>query len=106
MNLAKKLHIVLPLAVLVLATGLRKVDAVLEGAQLLSFDLYQKLAPRDYVDAPVRIVAIDDASLAEFGQWPWPRTMMAELVGRLGQAGAAAIAFDIVFAEPDRLSPK
>ncbi|SDG55073.1 CHASE2 domain-containing protein [Roseospirillum parvum] len=69
------------------------------------FDTYQRWQPRPYVAAPVRIVALDDASLARLGQWPWPRTRVAELVARLAQAGAATIAFDVVFAEPDRTAP-
>ena len=39
------------------------------------------------------------------GQWPWPRTRVADLINRLTQMGALVIAFDIVFAEPDRMSP-
>lgn len=69
------------------------------------FDQYQRWDARTYADSPVRVVDIDDQSLAKLGQWPWPRTRVAELVGRLQAAGAAAITFDIVFAEPDRTSP-
>ena len=69
------------------------------------FDYYQRIAPRTWQDTPVRIVDIDDASLARLGQWPWPRSQVAALVTRLSQAGAAAIVLDIVFAEPDRTSP-
>lgn len=68
------------------------------------FDLYQRAAPRPFdPEAPVRIVDIDDASLAQEGQWPWPRTKVARLVDQLANLGAAAIAFDMVFAEKDRL---
>ena len=52
----------------------------------------------------MRIVDIDEAALAEFGQWPWPRTIVARLVDKLTEKGAAVIAFDVVFAEPDRSS--
>jgi adenylate cyclase len=69
------------------------------------FDYYQRLAPRTYQETPVRIVDIDDASLARVGQWPWPRSAVAAMVSRLAASGARAIAFDIVFAEPDRTSP-
>ena len=72
----------------------------------LCFDVYQRISPRPYEDAPVRIVDIDDDSLAELGQWPWPRSMIATLIERLGDAGAASIAFDITFADPDRMSPR
>ena len=70
------------------------------------FDQYQRWRPRDYVEAPVRIIDIDDESLKRLGQWPWPRTRIAELTARLQEAQAAVIAFDIVFAEADRTSPK
>jgi len=78
----------------------------LQNLRLKSFDLYQELKPREYKPVPVRFVDIDDESLARLGQWPWPRTRVADLVERLKQAGAAAIALDIVFSEPDRTSPR
>lgn len=73
------------------------------GLQL--FDAYQRAAPRPVADTPVRIIDIDEESIARLGQWPWPRSDLAKLVERLNNAGAAVIAFDIVFAEPDRTSP-
>lgn len=69
------------------------------------FDQYQRLSPRPYQPVPVRIIDIDDESLARLGQWPWPRDLLAQLIERLGQLGSATIALDMVFAEPDRLSP-
>ncbi|KRS15256.1 CHASE2 domain-containing protein [Roseovarius indicus] len=70
-----------------------------------AFDLYQQLHPRVQQQVPVTIIDIDDPSLEAFGQWPWPRSRVAELVIRAFEAGAVALAFDIIFAEPDRLSP-
>ncbi len=69
------------------------------------FDQYQRWQPRDYQPAGVRIIDIDDESLKRLGQWPWPRTRIAELTTRLQAAQPKAIAFDILFAEPDRTSP-
>lgn len=70
------------------------------------FDLYQRVNPHSISpEIPVRIVDIDDASLGAYGQWPWPRTRLATLLDTLTQAGAAAIAFDMIFPEPDRTSP-
>jgi adenylate cyclase len=43
--------------------------------------------------------------LKEIGQWPWPRTTVADLVTKITELGAVAIGFDIIFAEPDRMSP-
>ena len=97
---------VLGLAALVLGLALRIFDpGVLAPIRLLVFDTYQELYPRPYEPAPVRVVDIDDGSLAVHGQWPWPRDLMAELVARLGNAGAAVVALDIIVAEPDRSSP-
>jgi len=71
-----------------------------------AFDQFQRFMPRDYVPVPVRIVDIDEASLRELGQWPWPRNKVAEMLARLQEYGAAAVAFDVLFSEPDRLSPR
>ncbi len=77
----------------------------LEEVRLRTFDLFQVLRPREQTARPVVIADIDEASLKEIGQWPWPRTVVADLVTRLRELGAAAVGFDIVFAEPDRMSP-
>lgn len=69
------------------------------------FDAYQRSMPRQYQPVAVKIVDIDEASLARLGQWPWPRTKVAKLVSDLRGLGASAIASDFIFAEPDRTSP-
>jgi len=80
---------------------------LLTDFRTLVFDLYQRIAPRTYQDVPVRIVDIDDDSLQKMGlQWPWPRPVVADMVAQLANAGAAAVVFDIVFAEPDATSPQ
>ena len=71
----------------------------------LIFDTYVRAQPRAYEETPVKIVDIDEESIRRYGQWPWPRTEIALLAQRLGDAGAAVIALDIVFSEPDRTSP-
>ena len=70
-----------------------------------TFDLFQVLWPREQTSRPVVIVDIDEDSLKEIGQWPWPRTTVADLIAKITQLGAAGIGFDIIFAEPDRMSP-
>jgi len=76
-------------------------------SSLVGFDQFQRIAPRKAPrDTPVLIVDIDERSLKEVGQWPWPRTVMAEMIEKLHQAGAAVIAFDVLFSEPDRTSPQ
>jgi len=71
-----------------------------------TLDVYQRYYPRNYEDLPVRVVDIDEKSLARHGQWPWPRTRMAQLTRRLSDLGAAVVCFDVLFAEPDRSSPQ
>jgi len=53
-------------------------------------------------DGDVVVVAIDDRSLNELGQWPWPRDIHAQMFDRLGYAGVRGVALDLVLAEPDR----
>jgi adenylate cyclase len=77
----------------------------LEEARLRTFDLFQFLRPREQTARPVVIVDMDEKSQKEIGQWPWPRTTLADLVSEITRAGAVAIGFDIVFPEPDRMSP-
>ena len=78
---------------------------VLTQLRLALFDSYQTVAPRVRTSAPAVIVAIDEKSLVELGQWPWPRTMIAELIEAIGETGPAAIGVDVLMPEPDRMSP-
>ena len=94
-------------AVIAAALALRVWDPVpVARMRALFFDAYQQVQPRKFNPAlPVRIVDIDEESLKRLGQWPWPRTLLAELIEKLNANGAAVIGFDMVFPEPDRLSP-
>jgi adenylate cyclase len=94
------------LAVLIGLLLLRGYDPpILQYMRNAGFDQLQRVWPREKQDLPVRIIDIDEASLAKLGQWPWSRKQLGKLVDELSTLGAAAIAFDIVFPEPDRLSP-
>ncbi len=70
------------------------------------FDFYQRLMPRSAERLPVTIIDIDEASLNEFGQWPWPRSLLAELVDRLVEQYPSVIGVDFIFPENDRVSPR
>src|SRR5262249_4670643 len=94
------------LALLVGFAVLRSFDpAPVEELRIRVFDAFQRVDPRVKKARPVTIVDIDEKSLAKLGQWPWPRTSIADMVINLTNLGAVAIAFDIVFSEPDRLNP-
>ncbi len=75
---------------------------LVEGLRLAQFDQFQRWHPRPYTPVDVRVVDIDEASLKAFGQWPWPRSRIAEMVDVLSSHGASAIVFDVLFSEPDR----
>lgn len=82
-------------------------DMLVVGAMRLAWlDGYQELSPRERRSAPAVIVAIDEESLRRFGQWPWPRDLVARLFDKIAKARPAAIGVDILFSEPDRLSPE
>ena len=74
------------------------------GRQAL-FDGYQKFYPRQARSAPVTIVAIDEASLKQIGQWPWPRNRTAALINAIASHRPAAIGLDIYMPEEDQTSP-
>ena len=80
--------------------------APIEEIRVRTFDTFQRFDPRaKLAKSPVTIVDIDEASLAKIGQWPWSRTLIADMVSSLTKLGAVAIGFDVIFAEPDRLNP-
>ena len=94
------------LALLIGFAALRIADPfAVEEIRLRTFDAFQVIEPRMKAARPVTIIDVDEKSLAKLGQWPWPRTRIADLVDKLTALGAVVIAFDIVFAEPDRLNP-
>jgi adenylate cyclase len=96
----------LPLAAVIAGLGIYQADpAPVQSLRNAIFDQYQRLSPRTYLDAPVRVADIDDESLARLGQWPWPRLQLAALVDTLRENGAAAVIFDVTFPERDRTSP-
>ena len=79
--------------------------APVEEIRIRTFDAFQRIDPRTKTQRPVTIVDIDDKSMEKLGQWPWPRTRIADLITELTRLGAVVIAFDVVFPEPDRLNP-
>jgi adenylate cyclase len=105
---AGRMYLLLVVAVLAGATTLRLYDPFfLQALRFIAFDSYQRLAPQEYnADYPIRIVDIDEDSLARIGQWPWSRTVLAELLTKLAAQGASSVGFDTLFSEPDQTSPE
>jgi adenylate cyclase len=75
------------------------------------FDAYQRLHPRAYQDAratagyAVRVLALDRKSIARFGPWPWPRAVLAKLIGELKDQGAELVVLDLPLDRADPVSP-
>ena len=88
------------LAVL-MAWGLKD-PFVKETARLKSFDLIQKY-DTPTMSEDVVIVEIDEKSIEQYGQWPWKRSVLAEVIWKLREAGAGIIVLPILFSEEDRL---
>jgi adenylate cyclase len=74
----------------------------LDRLELTAYDIVLRAAPASAPGGRVVVVDVDERSLARVGQWPWRRDVVGRLVSRLREAGAAAVALDIIFAEPDR----
>jgi len=75
---------------------------VVETLRLKTFDLIQQ------TDEPVHskdiaVVQIDEAAIEKYGQWPWKRDVLAEIIWKLREAGAGVIVLPILFSEDDRL---
>ncbi|GKT31580.1 adenylate/guanylate cyclase domain-containing protein, partial [Aduncisulcus paluster] len=78
---------------------------ILQFVDYKIYDQFMRSSPvGSKTNIPV-IVDIDDESLAELGQWPWPRYRMALLLAKIQQAGALSTGLDILIGEPDRTSP-
>ena len=106
-RLRARVVLIVPLAALVLAVALKTEEPrALAELRAKVFDGYQRWQDATPSPVPARVIDIDDQTLARFGQWPWPRTLVAELTRRLYDLGAAVVVFDMLFAEPDRTSPQ
>lgn len=94
-------------AVLILFVALQSgLGPIFDTPRLALFDFYQRTLPRYRDSDPVKIVAIDNASLAAVGQWPWPRQIDADLIKKILDQHPAALGIDLLWSEPDRQSPE
>ncbi len=72
-----------------------------EVLDLRTNDIKFKLKAPEVSQAPVALVAIDDASVREIGRWPWSREQISEMTQKLVNLGAQSVAFDVIFSEPE-----
>ena len=98
-NIQKKL--LLPLAILIGMIPLANPLNIFDDLRLFAFDTLQQISPREPIENdPILIIDIDDKSLSNLGQWPWPRDLLSKLVENTELA--LTTSFDIVFGERDR----
>ena len=69
-----------------------------------TWDTFQTIQPRQILSDSVTVVNITEEDLKTYGQWPWPRHVMAMLHARIADADALLVNYNILFAEPDRMS--
>ena len=79
--------------------------APVQRLDLMAYDLLLPLTTHQAAGLPPVVIAIDDASLAVMGRWPWPREVHAQMIERLHEAGASAIGIAVLFSEPDADNP-
>jgi len=96
-------HWTFPLITLLILLLVQIKDPIVtEIARLKQFDLLQQ-TDKPVMSKDVAILEIDEASIEKYGQWPWKRTVMADLIGKLRYSGANVIVLPILFSEEDRL---
>ena len=79
--------------------------SIIKKISNINYDSYQSFFEKEFDQKDIRIIDIDDKSLAEVGQFPWRRDKVARIVDNLTKANPKVIAFDIFFSEPDRENP-
>ena len=92
------LRALLPVAVVAFFLAVQYQDPLVRmRIRDFAFDALQKLHPGVYAEeVPVRVVAIDDQSLEKVGQWPWPRTVLAQILDELKALGARVVVLDLI----------
>ena len=77
-------------------------STVVQTARLKQFDLLQQ-TDEPQLSQDIVVVTIDEPAIEKYGQWPWRRDQLADIIWKLREAGAGIIVIPIMFSEPDRL---
>ena len=103
MRIFTSIWMVILVAAVLLGVRIDNSDTV-KTLRYKTWDYFQQIHPRDKISDSVTVINITEEDLKMYGQWPWPRHIMAMLHARIGDAGALLINYNILFAEPDRMS--
>ena len=89
----------------IVLTGLRIDNSdTVKTLRYKTWDKFQTINPREVVSDSVTVINITEDDLKTYGQWPWPRHVMAMLHAKIADAGAVLVNYNILFAEADRMS--
>ena len=108
-KLSFRLIVTLASIIFALFLGLTRIadPELVQVLRLKYFDVLQKNYPRNTSGQTYSVIVdIDEKSLREVGQWPWPRTVLADLIEKSKSAGMLVLGLDVLFAEKDRTSPE
>ena len=105
MRILTSIWMVILVAIILL--GVRYTDSkYVKILRYKTWDAYQQIEPRQDHSDMVTVVNITEKDLEKYGQWPWPRHVMAMLHAQLGESKPALVNYNILFAEEDRMSGK
>ena len=105
MRILTSIWMVILVAIILL--GVRYTDSkYVKILRYKTWDAYQQIEPRQDHSDMVTVVNITEKDLDKYGQWPWPRHVMAMLHAQLGESKPALVNYNILFAEEDRMSGK
>ena len=108
LKLSFRLIVTIASLVMAITFGLVRIadPEIVEVLRLKYFDVLQKKFPRSTDGQTYSVIVdIDEKSLREIGQWPWPRTVLADLFKKSKESGMLVLGLDVLFAEKDRTSP-
>ena len=103
MRIFTSIWMVVLLAIVLLGVRVNNNDYV-KILRYKTWDYFQTIHPRQEVSDRVVIVDITESDLKKYGQWPWPRHILASIHDKLTVGGAIIINYNILFSEPDRMS--
>ena len=102
MRILTSIWMVIIVAAVLLGVRMDNGDTV-KTLRYKTWDYFQQIHPRDTISDSVTVVNITEQDLKRYGQWPWPRHVMAMLHATIADAGAVLVNYNILFAEPDRM---
>ena len=73
----------------------------IETMEMKVYDLRAHMRANGQVGPEIVIAAIDENSIDSIGRWPWPRTVMADALDIISEAGAKVIGLTVLYTEPE-----